>query len=270
MQKPRRSSGVSKLAEKLRGGGSEARRGSNGRNPLAPTALTAVGANPLFLASDETQSPLPRRSWVALATGGEAHAAAVADAEAALSPLGEYGIVMERGSRRLGALFTIEAGRSGTLSVVDCASDGLLAASGFVATGDRLVAVDGAAIIPFAPSQQPLRPGERLDRAAIRLLIDDVGRDYSAAEVRAVLARVGINDEDPLGLTLDDAFKLLGELELNSVVASITSRSKERPFTVTLRRRAGWSPTFAGTTTLRTTTTTTTTAGVGAGAAADE
>jgi hypothetical protein len=256
MEKPRRSS-LSKLVKKLGGEGS----GSSGRNPLSPT----TGSNPLFKASDETlmQSLLPQRSWVARAAGREPHAAAVAAVEAALSPLGEYDVVMERGSRRLGALFEIEARRSGTLCVTDIASDGFLAASGFAAKGDCLAAVDGVEIVPFTPAQQPLRPGELVDRAGIRHLIEDVGRDYSAAEVRAVLARVGIRDADPLALTLDDAFRLLGELELNSVVASITS--KVRPFAVTLRRGAAWSTTSGGTARTTTTTTTTTTGGRGGG-----
>ena len=131
---------------------------------------------------------------------------------------------------RLGALFGISDATCGELRVQDMAPDGLLAQSGLASKGDRLVGLAGVELTRFTRFTLPTH--SLVDMRRMRQLFDDVGREYSEEEIRAVLDRVGISDD--MELTPAEALGMLVELELNRVVGQI--REETRPFSLVFER----------------------------------
>ena len=131
---------------------------------------------------------------------------------------------------RLGALFGISDATCGELRVQDMAPDGLLAQSGLASKGDRLVGLAGVELTRFTRFTLPTH--SFVDMLRMRQLFDDVGREYSEEEIRAVLDRVGISDD--MELTPAEALGMLVELELNRVVGQI--REETRPFSLVFER----------------------------------
>jgi hypothetical protein len=110
------------------------------------------------------------------------------------------------------------------------APDGLLAQSGLASKGDRLVGLAGVELTRFTRFTLPTH--SFVDMLRMRQLFDDVGREYSEEEIRAVLDRVGISDD--MELTPAEALGMLVELELNRVVGQI--REETRPFSLVFER----------------------------------